>query len=91
MAETIFGRELAETEVNKVRSQLLAVGYAGDQRKEGRLRWITALCMLVNRNPLVEAFSAQLIVTVDELLPEISGAGHIQGRWALLRLQTALC
>jgi integrase len=91
MAETIFGRELAEAEVNKVRTQLLAIGYAGDQRKEGRLRWITAFCMLVNRNPLVETFSAQLLATVDELLSDISGAGHTQGRWALLRLQTALC
>ena len=91
MAATIFGQALAETEVNKVRAQLLAAGYAGDQRKEGRLRWITALCMLVNRNPLVETFSAQLFVTVDELLADIEGAGHIQGRWAQLRLQTALC
>jgi integrase len=91
MAETIFGRELAEAGVNKVRTQLTSIGYAGDQRKEGRLRWITALCMLVNRNPLLETFSAQLLTTVDDLLPAISGAGHTQGRWALLRLQTALC
>jgi len=91
MAETIFGRELAEAEVNKIRTQLTSIGYAGDQRKEGRLRWITAFCMLVNRNPLVETFSAQLLAIVDELLSEISGAGHTQGRWALLRLQTALC
>jgi len=91
MAETIFGRDLAQDEVNKLRAQLLAAGYAGDRIKDGRLRWITALCMLVNRNPLVETFSAQLLVTVDELLPEMRGTGSIQGRWALLRVQLALC
>ena len=91
MAETTFGRDLAYHEVNKLRTQLLAIGYAGDQIKEGRIRWITALCMLVNRNPLIETFSARLLVTVDELLPEIGGNGHIQGRWALLRVQIALC
>ncbi len=91
MAETVFGRDLAQGEVNKLRAQLLAVGYAGDQIEEGRLRWIAALCMLANRNPLVETFSAQLLVTVDGLLPEIRGTGHIQGRWALLRVQMALC
>jgi integrase len=47
--------------------------------------------MLVNRNPCVETFSAQLIALVHELLFDIAGAGQIQGRWALLRLQTALC
>jgi hypothetical protein len=30
MAETIFGRTLAEAEVSKVRSQLVAAGYAGE-------------------------------------------------------------
>jgi integrase len=91
MAETVLGRDLVYLEVNKLRTQLLAIGYAGDQIKEGRIRWITALCMLVNRNPLIETFSAQLLITVDELLPEIGGNGHIQGRWALLRVQIALC
>lgn len=91
MAETIFGRTLAEAEVSKVRSHLVAAGYAGDQRAGGKLRWVTALCMLVNRNPCVETFSAQLITMVHELLSGIPGAGQIQGRWALLRLQTALC
>jgi len=47
--------------------------------------------MLVNRNPSIEAFSAQLLLTVHELLADIPGAAQTTGRWALLRLQTSLC
>jgi len=47
--------------------------------------------MLVNRNPSIEAFSAQLLLTVDELLAAIPRAAQMTGRWALLRLQTSLC
>jgi hypothetical protein len=51
---------------------------------------LTALCMLVNRNPAIEAFSDQLLLTVHELLADIPGAAQMTGRWALLRLQTSL-
>lgn len=91
MAEVVFGQAVVETEVNKVRTPLVEAGYAADQQEGGKLRWITALCMLLNRNPSVETFSAQLIATVHELLSDIAGTGQIKGRWALLRLQTSLC
>src|SRR5260370_26966515 len=47
--------------------------------------------MLVNRNPSIEAFSAQLLLSVHELLADIPGAAQMTGRWAFLRLQTSLC
>src|SRR5258708_15406381 len=91
MAEMIVGHRVVEAEVNKVRTPLVEAGYAADQKEGGRLQWVTALCMLINRHPFVETFSAQLIVTVHELLADIGGAGQMTGRWALLRLQTSLC
>jgi hypothetical protein len=91
MAEVIFGRSVVETEVNKVRTPLVEAGYAADQKEGGRLQWVTALCMLINRHPFVQTFSAQLIVTVHDLLADIAGTGQMTGRWALLRLQTSLC
>ncbi len=91
MAEVIFGQSVVEAEVNKVRTPLVEAGYAADQKAGGRLQWITALCMLINRHPVVETFSAQLIVTVHDLLADIPGTGQMTGRWALMRLQTSLC
>jgi len=91
MAEVIFGQSVVETEVNTVRTPLVEAGYAADQKQGGRLQWVTCFCMLINRNPLVETFSAQLIVTVQELLADIEGTGQMTGRWALMRLQTSLC
>src|SRR5207245_6952080 len=91
IAELIFGKSVVATEVNKVRTPLVEAGYAADQKEGGRLQWLTALCMLVNRNPSLEAFSAQLLHTVHELLADIPGAAQMTGRWALLRLQTSLC
>lgn len=91
MAELIFGKSVVEAEVNKVRTPLVEAGYAADQKEGGRLQWVTALCMLVNRQPFVEAFSSHLLITVYELLPQIEGGGQDKGRWALLRLQTSLC
>ena len=91
MAEIIFGRSVVEAEVNKVRMPLVVAGYAADQKAGGRLQWVTALCMLINRSPFVETFSAQLIVTVHDLLADIASTGQMTGRWALLRLQTSLC
>jgi hypothetical protein len=91
MAEVIFGHSVVEAEVNKVRTPLVEAGYAADQKAGGRLQWITALCMLINRHPFVETFSAQLIVTVHDLLSDIAGTGQMTGRWALMRLQTSLC
>jgi hypothetical protein len=91
LTEVIFGREVVETEVQKVRAPLIEAGYAADQQEGGRLQWITALSMLLNRHPHVERFSAQLLVSVQALLAEITGAGQDKGRWALLRLQTSLC
>jgi integrase len=77
--------------VNKVRAPLVEAGYAADQKEGGRLQWVTALCMLVNRHPSIEAFSSHLLTTVYELLPQIEGAAQDKGRWALMRLQTSLC
>jgi len=91
MAEVVFGQKVVETEVDKVRTPLVEAGYAADQKEGGRLQWIAALCMLMNRNPFVESFSAQLLVSIHQLLTEIDGAGQDKGRWALLRLQTSLC
>ena len=91
MAEVIFGQSRVATEVDKVRTPLVEAGYAADQKEGGRLQWLTTLCMLVNRNPSIEAFSAQLLLTVHELLTDIPGAAQMTGRWALLRLQTSLC
>ena len=91
MAEVIFGQSMVATEVDKVRTPLVEAGYAADQKEGGRLQWLTTLCMLVNRNPSIEAFSAQLLLTVHELLAAIPGAAQMTGRWALLRLQTSLC
>jgi len=91
MAAIIFGHSVVEAEVNKVRTPLVEAGYAADQKEGGRLQWVRALCMLINRHPFVATFSAQLIVTVHELLADIGGAGQMSGRWALLRLQTSLC
>ncbi len=91
MAEVIFGQSVVETQVNTVRTPLVEAGYAADQKQGGRLQWVTCLCMLINRNPLVETFSAQLIVTVHELLAAIGGAGQMTGGFALMRLQTSLC
>ena len=86
MAEVIFGQSRVATEVDKVRTPLVEAGYAADQKEGGRLQWLTTVCMLVNRNPSIEAFSAQLLLTVHELLADIPGAAHMTGRWALLRL-----
>ena len=61
MAEVIFGQSMVATEVDKVRTPLVEAGYAADQKAGGRLHWLTTLCMLVNRNPSIEAFSAQLL------------------------------
>ena len=91
MAEVIFGQSVVETEVNKVRTPLVEAGYAADQKQGGRLQWVTCLGMLINRHPLVETFTAQLIVMVHELLADIAGTGQMTGRWALMRLQTSLC
>jgi len=91
MAEVIFGQSMVATEVDKVRTPLVEAGYAADQKEGGRLQWLTTLCMLVNRNPSIEAFSAQLLLTVHELLAAIPGTAQMTGRWALLRLQTSLC
>jgi len=91
MAEVIFGQSVVAAEVDKVRTPLVEAGYAADQKEGGRLQWLTALCMLVNRNPSIEAFSDQLLLTVHELLADIPGAAQMTGRWALLRLQTSLC
>ncbi len=91
MAEVIFGQSMVATEVDKVRTPLVEAGYAADQKEGGRLQWLTTLCMLVNRNPSIEAFSAQLLLSVHELLAAIPGAAQMTGRWALLRLQTSLC
>ena len=91
IAELIFGKSVVATEVNKVRTPLVEAGYAADQKEGGRLQWVTALCMLVNRHPSIEAFSSHLLTTVYELLPQIEGAAQDKGRWALMRLQTSLC
>jgi len=91
LAEIIFGHSVVEAEVNKVRTPLVEAGYAPDQKAGGRLQWVTALCMLINRHPVVETVSAQLIVSVHDLLADIPGTGQMTGRWALLRLQTSLC
>ena len=91
MAELLFGKSVVAAEVNKVRAPLVEAGYAADQKEGGRLQWVTALCMLVNRHPSIEAFSSHLLTTVYELLSQIEGAAQDKGRWALLRLQTSLC
>ena len=91
MAEVIFGQSVVETQVNTVRTPLVEAGYAADQKQGGRLQWVTCLCMLINHHPLVETFSAQLIVTVYELLAAIGGAGQMTGGFALMRLQPSLC
>jgi hypothetical protein len=57
MAEIIFGHSVVEAEVNKVRMPLVEAGYAADQKEGGRLHWVTALCMLINRHPFVDTFS----------------------------------
>src|SRR5258708_23127317 len=90
MAEVIFGQSMVAAEVDKVRTPLVEAGYAADQKEGGRLQWLTALCMLVNRDPSIEAFSAQLLLTVHELLAAIPRASPMTGRRALLRLQTSL-
>ncbi len=91
IAELIFGKSVVATEVDKVRTPLVEAGYAADQKEGGRLQWVTALCMLVNRHPSIEAFSSHLLTTVYELLAQIEGAAQDKGRWALMRLQTSLC
>lgn len=91
MAEVIFGQRVVAAEVDKVRTPLVEAGYAADQKEGGRLQWLTALCMLVNRNPSLEAFSAQLLLSVHEVLAASSGAAQMTGRWAGLCLQTSLC
>ncbi len=90
MAAIVFGPSVVEAEMNKVRIPLVTAGYAADQQEGGRLHWVTALCMLLNRHPSVATFSAHLVVTVHELLADISGTGQRAGRWALVRLQTSI-
>jgi integrase len=91
MAETIFGQTIVDTEVDKLRAPLVAVGYARDDKEQSKFRWLCSLCMLANRHPSVEAFSALTISTVNDLLPDISGTGQMKGRQVLMRLQTSLC
>jgi hypothetical protein len=82
---------VVEAELNKVRTPLVEAGYAADQKAGGRLQWVTAVGMLINRHRFVETFSAPLLVTVHGLLAEIPGTAQMTGRWALMRLQTSLC
>ncbi len=75
----------------RVKVTLVAVGYARDNKEQSKFRWLCSLCMLANRHPSVEAFSALTISTVNDLLPDISGTGQMKGRQVLMRLQTSLC
>jgi integrase len=91
MADTIFGKVVVDSEVDKLRAPLLALGYSSNPRERKRFRWLCALAMLANRSPHIEALSAQIIVAVSELLTDVPSIARVRGRQFLLQLQTALC
>jgi integrase len=88
MASTLFGSSLVEAEIEKLRAPVADIGYWGGW---DRFQWLCALCMLINRHPSSEKFSAQTIVTVSHLLPDIPSTGGKVGRQMLKRLQISLC
>jgi hypothetical protein len=88
MASTLFGSALVEAEIEKLRAPVADIGYWGGW---DRFHWLCALCMLINRHPSSERFSAQTIVTVSHLLPEVLSTGRKAGRQMLKRLQLSLC
>jgi hypothetical protein len=88
LANIIFGKAVIDAEIEKVHAPLVAAGFETGYQSR---RWLFSLVLLVNRQPRVEAISAQTIVTVNELLSLMSERSAYEGRRLLPQLQTALC
>jgi hypothetical protein len=91
LADAIFGTDLVEAEVSRLHSPLVGAGYSTDPEERQRFRWLCALVMLTNRSPYAEAFSASVLIMVNESLSSIPSVARVRGRRDLMRLQTALC
>ncbi len=88
LANIIFGKAVIDAEIEKVHAPLVAAGFETGYQSR---RWLFSLVLLVNRQPRVEAVSAQTIVMVNELLTLMSERSAYEGRRLLPQLQTALC
>src|SRR5260370_40604058 len=95
MADAVFGKDLVDAQVDTLYAPLLQAGYSSEKSTRYRFRWMTALTLLVNRHPSVEALSAPVIATVNYPLaappPPHSLTAHQKRRNPLLLLQTSLC
>jgi len=91
MADAMFRRDIVDTEVNRLRNTLVAAGYTASSREWHSFRWLCALAMLVNRTPYMDRLTADVLVSVQELLATIPSIARVRGRQMLMQLQTALC
>lgn len=90
IANTIFGKERVDAEWNKLYTPLIALGYSQHPLRMLKFGRLCATTMLINRSPDVEAFSAQLLVTMNELVPHFFEK-TVGKRQDLRLIQTALC
>ncbi len=95
MADAVFGKDLVDAQVDTLYAPLLQAGYSSEKSTRYRFRWMTALTLLVNRHPSVEALSAPVIATVNDVLAALPQPQSLRGqqkrRNPLLLLQTSLC
>ena len=91
MANIIFGKARVDEEVDKLCAPLIGIGYEQGRAGHKQFRWLCALALLVNRQPLASELSASTLVTVETLLADVVSLGSIRGRRALQQLQLSLC
>src|SRR5258708_40074184 len=64
MADSIFGRDRMDVEVNKLYAPLVGIGYDQKLSENHRFRWLCSFTLLVKRHPVHELRSTSVIVTV---------------------------
>ncbi len=91
IAYTLFGKDRVDEEVDKLYTPLTGLGYSQQPQGKWRFRRLCTLVMLVNKSPSAEALSAQVIVTINDLLTRIPDKSRTEGQRELIHLQASLC